>query len=826
MDYIKKIICLEDARTRTQGLMPYYEFRGDGRRVEADGPDGNYGHFVANPCFLANNDKTYEGMLKAYYSVLNIVRNSVKLRKVETKKGEIIYTQDLDSFEWDGICFDEEPEPNFLYEYAAYDSNRFYSTEIDSIRDKTRYIYREYGGNTVLSKHTHIVLIDDIKAFDTLISYLDGTPYSGVKSGVVIDDGDEQYKWSRFCQVVDACIGKINIPAYIFNNHLKVPKSMPCADIEPYIEWLKNNVSGECCNAKLWEERGGKEMLDFLTENAGTYKRRRKILNDLDYAIPYISVPISITQSFTDVGVLTNIDGVDYISGLTGPVCDESEPSRPHGYLSANTEYEECGLTEYDIALLVHSGVGLCIDQIVMGSKIYEHPTTEEYEANPSGYTDESGFTKYAIEVESLLKTLRNRKKYTDDKNNVLPGMFNKFNGKPEGQMYACVKHSAEKFYILQVSAHTIEDEVVIDYCVKYVEATMTRDDIYGINNFMDVMPANPFAGHLTKEEANSILEEQSTHYTDVEKDVKTNPYVYKISVSDPIWEIFPYDLPEMPEMCINADGLFSQDVAEGGTRYPDSDDFRTAAGKLYRTITTPSAGIRIAETEEEETGIQAPKDYHYFFMVKYDNSSGSPMTIPYKKGNTANVYMAESGSSEDSNDWLYRGDFILDDPKVVGPSIEFRYVIGGYYSGDSRGNFISAVTDTGDIYYEKHSYDPAHVDYVAMDGVDNVPVWSNYIDFDADAKEFYSPRYGLYRTGNTANIISTTTGDIWKEEHAYDAYLAKEDYLTNFSLPPKVDVNVTIDRGGVSVFEKHYKLAECNTMQDLTQYGNNFFNL
>ena len=26
MDYIKRKICLEGARTRTQGLMPYYEF--------------------------------------------------------------------------------------------------------------------------------------------------------------------------------------------------------------------------------------------------------------------------------------------------------------------------------------------------------------------------------------------------------------------------------------------------------------------------------------------------------------------------------------------------------------------------------------------------------------------------------------------------------------------------------------------------------------------------------------------------------------------------------------------------------------------------------
>ena len=76
------------------------------------------------------------------------------------------------------------------------------------------------------------------------------------------------------------------------------------------------------------------------------------------------------------------------------------------------------------------------------------------------------------------------------------------------------------------------------------------------------------------------------------------------------------------------------------------------------------------------------------------------------------------------------------------------------------------------------------------------------------------------------------TSGEYWARKdgdgysYANDAYLTKEDYLTNFSLPPKVDVNVTIDRGGVSAFEKHYKLSECNTMQDLVNYGNNFFNI
>ena len=91
------------------------------------------------------------------------------------------------------------------------------------------------------------------------------------------------------------------------------------------------------------------------------------------------------------------------------------------------------------------------------------------------------------------------------------------------------------------------------------------------------------------------------------------------------------------------------------------------------------------------------------------------------------------------------------------------------------------------------------------------------------EATEPSSCRMGISEFG-TANIIKMTTGEYWNEDWAYDAYLAKEDYLINFSNPPKLDVNVTIDRGGTSVFERHYKLSECNTMQDLEQYHNGEF--
>ena len=144
MDFIKKTICLEGARTRTQGLMPYYEmgaeyeqhisgdsgysscFSASGLGLTiASGENGNWGQFVANPCFLAENNKTYEAMLRKYYDLLNMVREGVKLRKVETKDEKIIFTEDLGAFEWVESCpesggpaFNGGTEPDFLYEKA------------------------------------------------------------------------------------------------------------------------------------------------------------------------------------------------------------------------------------------------------------------------------------------------------------------------------------------------------------------------------------------------------------------------------------------------------------------------------------------------------------------------------------------------------------------------------------------------------------------------------------------------------------------------------------------------------------------------------------
>lgn len=697
MDYIKKTICLDGERTRTQGIMPYYEFGTDNPSLTpATGNNGNWGQFVANPDFLTDSGKTYNGMMHSYYSLLNMVRNGIHLRRVGDGDNAV-FTENLSSFVWSGTCFADGNEPDSVYEYDCYAASDFIATEISNQQGETIKVYK-YIGTEAIPESSYIVIVNDFGKFVNLSSYLND-----------MISGDEHTRWGEYCSFVDKCIGKINIPASIYNKHIKAPKSIPCADVVDYISWLvdNENLSGNCCNARLWDDMGGDDMLEFLKTSAETKcEEYREFVDEFTYTVPYIEMPLLLVQNFTDVGVLTNVDGVEYNPELNGPSAREDEETRPHGYLQLSSN--DSGFTlpdperkipdgRIEISGITISGLCLTIDQVVMKNKRMTYPVNETGE----------------IVVESLLRTLRDQKKYTDDEDNVLPGLFKKYDDAPSGKYFICEKNGDE-------------------------------------------------------------------------------------------WVVSPYTGNDLK----NGDGMTSEEAANV---------------KFYRTVTTEASAKRISEvydTEPKEDGEPEPEFFYY--KVKYENSESATMTIPYKKGNTANVYFIEDGEDDE---YVCRGDFISEEPIITGDKIEFKYVIGGYFTADSAGTFINYI-GSGDVYYEKYKYESSHLIYVTLDGVDNVPIYSEYIDFDASMKEFYSPSLNLYRYGNTANIIEATTGEIWNEDYSYDAYLTKEEYLTNFSSPPKVDVDVTIDRGGVSAFEKHYKLSECNTMQDLTQYGNNYFNL
>ena len=83
-----------------------------------------------------------------------------------------------------------------------------------------------------------------------------------------------------------------------------------------------------------------------------------------------------------------------------------------------------------------------------------------------------------------------------------------------------------------------------------------------------------------------------------------------------------------------------------------------------------------------------------YYFLVKYNNSSGSPMDIPYKKELVLNK---EEANGE------FRGDFIKE-ITISDNIIEFDYIIGAKFTN----NTYDVSTATEGIEY-KESYSPLH---------------------------------------------------------------------------------------------------------------------
>jgi hypothetical protein len=68
--------------------------------------------------------------------------------------------------------------------------------------------------------------------------------------------------------------------------------------------------------------------------------------------------------------------------------------------------------------------------------------------------------------------------------------------------------------------------------------------------------------------------------------------------------------------------------------------------------------------------------------------------------------------------------------------------------------------------------------------------------------------------------------GTQWTKDAAIDALLITKDGYEGLYWEPKYNVDIIYNRGNASAWEKRFKLTECNTMEDLTNYGNNFFNL
>lgn len=97
-----------------------------------------------------------------------------------------------------------------------------------------------------------------------------------------------------------------------------------------------------------------------------------------------------------------------------------------------------------------------------------------------------------------------------------------------------------------------------------------------------------------------------------------------------------------------------------------------------------------------------------------------------------------------------------------------------------------------------------------------NYNIWN---DNDLKTKINYSD------TGNGLSIISYNTSGL-TSENSINVPSIKLDYLIGLVDAPKINVDVFIDRGSNSSFDRHIKLGDINSLDDLERYGNGYYKI
>lgn len=211
-----------------------------------------------------------------------------------------------------------------------------------------------------------------------------------------------------------------------------------------------------------------------------------------------------------------------------------------------------------------------------------------------------------------------------------------------------------------------------------------------------------------------------------------------------------------------------------------------------------------------------------YYIMARYENGLIHPknirgdgativsMKIPYKVNEPQNIVSYEDGT--------ITYDKIISAEKIDINKYLIRYV-KGMTSGDTE-------EQSGIHYEETLYYSENNLAKVPIDGIYMADLYYDVLGNDNEKTSVYSEEFRKHRLVRKAKITGMEVGTQWTQENAVNAMLFTKDGYEGLQEEPKYDINLLYNRGNAAAWENHFKLSECNTMEDLVNYGNNFFNL
>lgn len=792
MDRIEKIINIDNSRSHRNGLLPFVQYGGDGKikEVTAIDTNGNYGQYVCDFCIYSGGTDIeiarlkYLDVLRNYYTIQENLRDAVYVKKTKTpvdlvskieqekKEGcvsAVLPTSSSDKEETFKEDFEEITEKR-RYEYIPLDINLFKT-------NKFGYVFTEpnipEGDKTEEEK----ALLEKVSKHKKLIGNSDFF--------VLIPNYDEVMRlnswWNNWW--VDNFKKEWEKDVFVGYTQCDNAEFKFCEDVEKYIlgqiEVVGSGITGSQVPTFVYYVNHFDLKNWFETHSATTVAAYEKPTKENEW-IRYTWEERG-GGNFYDFLTKNTPIWQSYIS-LTKPenYFKYAAPTVDLGVIiNAEEEYE----TLYNVYEYSVNG-----GRIEGAVKPYIVPASGAGSALTSSWAECT-----SAYCESRLDTLIHPKalRITND----VFGIFEEFDKDDGyvGQLFECT------------------------YCT-------------GFSKTNRIVASSTVITYIYDADGNIIdTEEEVTNNTQTEECPDTSAYqIFDTTIlSESAWtETTSNEEKDENNRVIKQKHYFS-----AFTRYEygwweckkstdasiicgDGENLK-AGDKKYRNVL-------IASCLPALVGPCNPGDV-YYIMARYDNGIMQPknvrgdgativsMKIPYKVDEPQNIVSYEDGT--------ITYDKIISITNIEGANKIIIKYAKGITSGDTE-------EQSGIHYEETLYYSENNLAKVPIDGIYMADLYYDVLGDDSEKTSVYSEEFRKHRLVRKAKITGMEVGTQWTEENAVNAMLFTKDGYEGLQEEPKYDINLLYNRGNAAAWENHFKLSECNTMEDLVNYGNNFFNL
>ena len=807
MDRISKTICVDNSRSHRNGLLPFVRFGGSGitEEVSSESTNGNYGQYVYDFTIYSGETEyarlRYLDIIRKYNFIQEQIRNGVFVKKYVISQDELTKldcetndsTTTLPVYLSIFITDFDERNTKLTYEFRPLDSQYFYEKN-------GYYVFEMPLQYTEIKDKNDDELTDDEKALKEKIDYIKSftepeiEPENSEKFFIILPNYDDVIKYNKeWGEWWNFNLG--NEWHQIFNGHIAPPESYKgefnfCYDVDSYILGrvevvYDGNTGSKVPNYVYYTEIG--DRIKWFEDNSGVTVSA--------YSNPSEETEWLIKQweergggKFYDF-----LSGIAYTDKwqtnrevpINGRTFKYSPPLlNLEAIINAEIENEYL-FTPYEYSIVNN----------LKENAVCEYSATSISNLKPQFITYDSAHT---VKVESQLQTLTDP--MAIQVNRDIFGSFEYFDESGiTGQMFECT----------YCSGRSETPHIVCYHSGKTV--------VYQFNESGEKI------GQYEVLSGKTYVDEKSEKCP---KPFKSNAYIcYATKVKEEFVEVSNTDIKENKNESGETYNCYwsalttstyewweCESASTEGLICADGEDVKSKE-KKYRNVT-------ILSCIDSLVGKKNIGD-KYYVLARFNNGNEGPETIcsrgkihslkiPYIEGKELNIVSYEDGT--EVYDKVVSGT-----PKEDQGVVEIEYV-----KGVTRG----LEDSTGVHYKDTINYTSNNFGIVPIDGVYPAELYYNTLDFEKSKETVFSNEYILNRKVLRSEIIGMEVGTQWTSEGAVSALLFTKDGAEGLQEEPKYNINMLYNRGNAAAWENHFKLSECNTMEDLENYGNNFFNL